>query len=55
MAVDRVCGSTRMSFMVNMLTGETNKIHDNGKAFTQKVWIIPPDELAEYTGFGRPQ
>ena len=43
------------SFMVNMITGESNKIHDNGKAFVTKVWIIPPDELGDAAGFGQPQ
>ena len=43
------------SFMVNMLTGETNRIHDTGKSFVQKVWVIPPDELAGVADLGRLQ
>ncbi len=48
------------SFMVNMISGECNKITDNGKNFVTKVWIIPPSELeavvgADPSGFPGPQ
>ena len=48
------------SFVINMLTGEVNKIADNGKNFVTKVWVIPPDEanavMADAsTGFPGPQ
>ncbi len=48
------------SFSVNMVTGEVNRIIDNGKNFVMKAWIIPPDEVAGVVGeadagFPRPQ
>ena len=48
------------SFMINMITGECNKITDNGKNFITKVWVIPPSELdavvgAATSGFPGPQ
>ena len=38
------------SFAVNMVTGEVNRIIDNGKNFVMKAWIIPPDEVAGVVG-----
>jgi len=38
------------SFMINMVTGECNKITDNGKNFVTKVWVIPPSELNAVVG-----
>ena len=48
------------SFSVNMVTGEVNRIVDNGKNFVMRAWIIPPDEVAGVVseadaGFPRPQ
>jgi hypothetical protein len=42
--------------MVNMITGEVNKITDNGRNFTTKVWVIPPNDLERVVAdFPRPQ
>jgi len=38
------------SFMINMITGECNRITDNGKNFITKVWVIPPNELNAVVG-----
>ncbi len=34
------------SFMVNKLTGEVNVIDNDGRNFTQELWVVPPEELA---------
>jgi len=34
------------SFMIHKGTGEINRIDHDGRNFTQEMWVIPPDELA---------
>jgi len=34
------------SFMIHKGTGEVNRIDHDGRNFTQEMWVIPPEELA---------
>ena len=38
-------GNGSGSFMVNKATGEINTIHDDGRNFIMKRWIIPVQEV----------
>ena len=44
------------SFMLNKLTGEANKIEDDGTSYVLETWVVPPDDYRKMTGqdFGRP-
>ena len=39
------------SFMYNKHTGEANMIEDDGFNYIQELWVIPPEELGNDSGF----
>ena len=43
-------GNGSGSYMVNKATGEINLIHDDGRNFIMKRWIIPVQEVHSYLG-----